>query len=121
MVRSFVRVGMLGFGIGMAVLAAPAAAAEEPLSTDWLAAVPLLPGIDDGQSSSCRVQDPAARARSAGTAAKLAHIRALLAADAAGASGGAGEVVVLGNRGYNYGSGGMVDPSLLEFEASGPR
>lgn len=118
MVRSLVRVGMLGFGLGMA-LAAPAAATEDPLSTDWLTAAPLLPGIDDGQSSSCRVQDPAGRTVSADTAAKLARIRALLAAEAAQAAEGPGEVVVLGNRGYNYGSSGMVDPSLIEFEASG--
>lgn len=106
---------------GLALAGAPAAQAGDaavsstsPLATDWLSAAPLLP--DAGEPSTCRAEDAAARSARAGTAAKIARIRAMLAAEAA-AQGGEGEVVVLGNRGYNYDSSAVVDPSLVEFEA----
>jgi hypothetical protein len=89
--------------------------APHPLSTDWLTAAPLLPGALEAPV--CRADDPARRASSAATAEKLARIRALMAAEAAAAPEGTPEVVVLNNRGYNYDSGAVVDPSLIEFEA----
>jgi len=101
---------------GLTLAAVPAARAGEtahPLSTEWLSA-PLLPG--PGEAPTCRAGDPATRSAMAQTAEKIARIRAQLAAEAAGAPNGP-EVVVLGNRGYNYGSGSVVDPTLIEFEA----
>lgn len=100
--------------------AGPAVAAESasPLATDWLAAAPLFPAASEAPS--CRVEDPANRSTAADTGAKLAQIRALLAADAARAgagSGAGGDVVVLSNRGYNYDADELVDPALIEFEA----
>ena len=88
---------------------------NHPLSTDWLTAAPLLPGASEAPA--CRADDPGRRAAQVGTAAKLARIREMLAAEAARAEGGPGEVVVLGNRGYNYGANAIEDPALIEFEA----
>lgn len=104
---------------GLTLAAVPAARAGEtahPLSTEWLSA-PLLPG--PGEAPTCRAGDPATRSAMAQTAEKIARIRAQLAAEAASSNGP--EVVVLGNRGYNYGSGAMVDPTLIDFEARGDR
>ena len=118
---------MAALGAGLVLAAAPAvravepgtpagtAAPADPLASDWLGA-PLLPM--PGEAATCRVDEPAARAARADTAAQLARGRALRAAEAAAAPDGAGDVVVLNNRGYNYRAGAaVVDPSLIEFEA----
>jgi hypothetical protein len=79
----------------------------------WLAAASQATGASEAPT--CRVDDPAHRSTAADTGAKLAGIRALLAAEAAESD--ARDVVVLSNRGYNYGSDAVVDPALIEFEA----
>jgi len=119
--RILVTIAALCAGLGLA--AAPAARADEggapasfehPLSTDWLPR-PALPG--PSEAPACRADDPAVRSATAQTAARIAQIRAMLEAEAAASPEGPGEVVVLGNRGYNYGASAIVDPSLVEFEA----
>jgi hypothetical protein len=113
--------------VGLALAAAPPAQADasdaagadaalaHPLSTDWLAATPLLP--EPVEAPACRADDPGQRAARAQTAAQIARIRALVAADAARAPGDPSGFRVLGNRGYNYQAQAIVDPSLIEFEA----
>ncbi|MCL4685744.1 hypothetical protein KJ059_13460 [Myxococcota bacterium] len=117
------------FGAGFALLLLPpapadagaegsassdAAAGVSALSdTPWLAEVPLFAGA--GDAPVCRVDDAAGRSTAIDTGAKLARVRELLAAEAAAA--GAEDVVVLSNRGYNYGADALVDPALIEFEA----
>lgn len=88
---------------------------EEPSSTSWLSAVPLLPEVADAPV--CRADDPARRSARADTAAKIARIRTLLAAGAASTPQRQDGFRVVGNRGYNYGGDVVVDPSLIEFEA----
>jgi hypothetical protein len=109
---------------GLALAAAPAAHAgqtdatapvDHPLSTSWLSATPLLP--ESTEAPACRPDDPARRASRASTAAKIAQVRTLLAAEAAHAPEGDGDFRVLNSRGYNYGGNAVVDPSLIEFEA----
>jgi hypothetical protein len=107
-------VAALALCASLAFAAAPAAGDGEPahpLSSDWLTA-PLLPGPS---ASTCRVDDTGRRSARGQTAEKIARARAMLAAEAA--ASGEGGVVVLNNRGYNYGSSAVVDPGLVEFEA----
>jgi hypothetical protein len=123
MARTFGVIAILCAALGLATVPgaraaepsapAPLPASEDPLSTDWLSA-PLLPMPSGG--STCRADDSAGRS-TASTAAKLARLRAMLAAEAAQGPQQPGQVVVLGNRGYNYGGNAVVDPSLLDFEA----
>jgi hypothetical protein len=113
-------VTLAAFCAGLSLAAAPAAradgpGAEHPLSTAWLSASPLLPEPLDAPA--CRPDGPAERAAGARTAAKIAEIRALLAAEAARSPETPEGFMVLNNRGYNYGASAVVDPSLVEFEA----
>lgn len=89
--------------------------ADHPLSTSWLSATPLLP--EAVEAPACRADDAALRSTRADTAAKIAQIRTLLAAEAARAPQGQDGFMVLNSRGYNYGGNAVVDPSLIEFEA----
>lgn len=91
------------------------AAFAHPLSTNWLAATPLLP--EPVEAPACRAGDPGQRAATANTAAQIARIRALIAAEAASAPQDPSGFMVLDNRGYNYQAQAVVDPSLIEFEA----
>lgn len=110
---------LAGLSLAPAASAGGATSTDHPLSTSWLSAPPLLP--ESAQAPACRPDDPAQRAARAGTAAQIARIRTLLAAEAARApEGGQDGFRVLDNRGYNYGGNAVVDPSLIEFEARRP-
>lgn len=117
--RTLVTLAALCAGLSLAAASAARAdgglGAEHPLSTSWLSASPLLPEPVDAPA--CRPDGPAQRAAGARTAAKIAEIRALLAAEAARSPEAPEGFMVLNNRGYNYGANAVVDPSLVEFEA----
>lgn len=116
------RVIVLAVGIALASAGSPSSWAENPSSPDEAAGflATLTPDpLGAGDAPMCRVDDPSGRAARVDTSAKIAQIRAMIAAEAAasGESAGEGGFVALGNRGYNYDAGALVDPSLLEFEA----
>lgn len=118
--RTLVTIATLCAGLSLAAASAARAGEadasfEHPLSTAWLSGGPALP--NPSEAPACRADDPNVRSASARTAARIAQVRAALAAEAARAPEGPGEVMVLNNRGYNYGSGATVDPTLIEFEA----
>ena len=97
------------------------ARAENPSSPDETAGFlstrsPERLGTSDAPV--CQVDDAAQRSARVDTGARIAQIRALIAAEAAAAgSGGEEGFVAISNRGYNYDANTVVDPSLIEFEA----
>ncbi len=64
----------------------------------------------------CRLDAPTPRSARIDTGARIAQIRALIAAEAT-AAGADGDFVAISNRGYNYEPDTIVDPALIEFEA----
>ncbi len=98
----------------------PASAQAEPLVSPNAAEgflTTLSPdGLGAGDAPVCRLDAPAPRSARIDTAAGIAQIQALIAAEAA-AAGAEGEFVAISNRGYNYQPDTLVDPALIEFEA----
>lgn len=116
------RVLVLVVGIALANSGSLSARAENPSSPDEAAGFlsTLSPDrLGASDAPVCRLDDPAQRSTRIDTGARIAQIRAMIAADAAaaGGSGGEGDFVALGNRGYNYDANTLVDPALIEFEA----
>ena len=119
------RVIVLAVGIALTSSGSLSAQAEPPASPNaspgFLSTrAPDRLGASDAPV--CRLEDPTQRSARIDTGARIAQIRALLAADAAasGASGAEGEFVAISNRGYNYQPDTLVDPALIEFEARHP-
>ena len=112
---------VLAVAIALASSGSLSARAENSSSpADAAGFLSTLPADRLGASDApvCHVDDAAQRSTRIDTAARIAQIQAMIAAEGAAAgSGGEEGFVALSNRGYNYDANTVVDPALIEFEA----
>lgn len=115
------RAAVLAVAVALLFSGPLPARAEAPAATDAAAGFlsTLSPDrLGASDAPVCHVDDAAQRSARIDTGARIAQIRALIAADAA-AAGSSGEegFVAISNRGYNYDVNTLVDPAVVEFEA----